>query len=107
MAAGGSKRRNFPRGRRGGKKGVDPGFQKTVFLSPPYLRRKLATGKPQTSFAPWPAPGPGLSTAPRCHYTSRDPRPGPVLPEASLGVLIKGHNKTDLPAHQKKCPPGK
>lgn len=33
MAAGGRKRRNFPRGRRGGKKGVDPGFQKTVFLS--------------------------------------------------------------------------
>lgn len=33
--------------------------------------------------------------------------PGWSLQEASRGVLIKGHNKIDLPAHQKKCPPGK
>lgn len=84
-----------------------PAPENIVFLPLPYLRRNLATGKPQTSFAPSPTPRLGLSRERRCHYTSRDPRTGPVLREASRGVLIKGHNKTDLPAHQKKCPPGK
>lgn len=50
---------------------------------------------------------PGVSRAQRCHCTSRDPCAGLVLQEASRGVLIKGLNKTDLPAYQKKCPPGK
>lgn len=56
---------------------------------------------------PPPSPRPGLSGVPGCHYTTRDLRARLVLQEASRGVLIKGHNKIDLPAHQKKCPPGK
>lgn len=52
-------------------------------------------------------PQAGSLRAPRCQHTSRDPHPGPVLAEASRGVLIKGHNKTDPRAHQEKCAPGK
>lgn len=93
--------------------GVAPGFQhpSCCLLSPlfayPCVRWKTAARKARNVSLSPPSPRPGLSGVPRCHYTTRDLRARLVLQEASRGVLIKGHNKIDLPAHQKKCPPGK
>lgn len=92
-----------------GGRGVAPGFRHPRRLSScplPISEGSQVLESPRHPSRPRPPPGRGLR-ARRCHYTSRDPRTGPVPPEASRGVLIKGHSKTDLPAHRGKCPPGK
>lgn len=101
-----------PTGRQDGRGGVAPGSSTPIVVVCPLLPLAHVEGRQRLREArnvllPPPSPRPGLSGVPRCHYTTRDLRARLVLQEASRGVLIKGHHKIDLPAHQKKCPPGK
>ncbi|KAK2085927.1 hypothetical protein P7K49_035352, partial [Saguinus oedipus] len=82
----GRHRRNFPGGRQSG--GVAPGSQNPEPLSSCPLRPRPSSGGsqrpeiPKPPLRPRPPPGWVSPRARRCHYTPRDPRAGPVFPEA-------------------------